>query len=382
MASAPERLLRHREDPVSASFLELFFDLAFVLALSQLASMLLADLDVGGALRTALLLAALWWVWVSTTWFTDWFAPSAAVVRFILVAAALGSLLMGAAVPQALGDRALLFAGAFVALNVGRNVLTSLLLRGHPRRPRSLRILFWFCASGVLWLAGALVPAARVPLWLTAMATDYVGPSIGWPTPGLGRARGDELRLTGGHLSERFQQIFIISLGELILVAGVAYAATDIGPAQTAAFLLVFTMAVLTGLLYITPAGGHLGQALERADPSRLGPASAYLHLVMVGGVVATAVGAKLAIAHPTEPGAVAVVVAGPALFLTGRLLLSAAINRRFSWPRLAALPALLVVGLLTAGLPLLVATAATAAILLVAAVLERTGVFAPRERG
>ncbi|MEV6373258.1 low temperature requirement protein A [Micromonospora musae] len=379
MASGQERLLRHREDPVSASFLELFFDLAFVLALSQLASLLLADLDVGGALRTALLLAALWLVWVTTTWFSDWFAPNAPIVRLILVGAALGSLLMGTAVPEALGDRALLFAGAFVALSVGRNVLTSTLLRGHPRHLRSLRILFWFCASGVPWLVGALVPVARVPLWLIAMMMDYLGPSLGWPTPGLGRSSRDELRLTGGHLSERFQQVFIISLGELILVAGLAYADTDLGPAQTAAFLLVFATAVLTGLLYVTPAGGYLGPAIDRADPSRLGPASAYLHLVMIGGVVATAVGAELAIAHPAEPGVVAVVVAGPALFLTGGLLLPAAINRRFSWPRLAALPALLVVGLLTSGHPLLVATAACAAILLLVAVLEWTAIFSRR---
>ncbi|MFI7604670.1 low temperature requirement protein A [Micromonospora sp. NPDC049366] len=376
MASRPERLLRRREDPASATFLELFFDLAFVLVLSQLASALLDDLTGTGALKTALLLAATWWMWTTTTWSTDWYTPNAPTMRSLVIAAALATLLMGAAVPAALGGRALLFAIPYVALHVGRVVITSLVLRRHPLGRRSKRILFWYSISGTLWVAGAVVPAVRVPLWLTALAIDYSGPSLGWPTPRLGPAHSEELQLTGGHLSERFQQVFIIALGELVLSAGLTYADTPIDPMRTAAFLLVFATAVLIGLLYTAPAGRHLGPAIDRADPSRLAPITAYLHLVMVAGLVVTAVGAELVITHPLQPGPVAVVAAGPTLFLAARVLLSLAIYRRLAWPRLAAVPVMAVATILTVDLPLLVGSATATAILGLVVVLDRATLF------
>ncbi|MGK5737481.1 low temperature requirement protein A [Micromonospora sp. URMC 103] len=378
MASRPERLLRRREDPVSASFLELFFDLAFVLALNQLATVLLADLTVAGALRTALLLAPIWWLWVTTTWTTDWYAPEAPVVRGLLVASTLGGLLMGVAVPAALGERAGLFVGPYLAINLGRSLFSMILLRGHPRRQRSTRIITWYAVSAPLWLAGLFVPAARVPLWVLALVVEYTAPTVGWTVPGLGRARPEELRLTGGHLSERLQQVFIISLGELVLTAGLAFTDSGTGAAHTAAFLLVFATAVLLGLLYVTPAGRALAPALDQADPTRLGADSAYLHLVMIGGVMTTAAGAELVIAHPDEAGAAFVIAAGPVVFLVGRLLLSTAINRRFSWVRLAGLSAVVVMGLATMNRPLIVVTAASTGILLVVATLDRTRTFAP----
>ncbi|SIQ63492.1 low temperature requirement protein A [Micromonospora avicenniae] len=380
MVSRPERLLRHREDPASATFLELFFDLAFVFALNQLTTVLLVDLSIAAALRAAILLAALWWLWVATTWSADWYAPGALVLRMVLIGAALGGLLMGAAAPNALGGRAELFAGALVATELGRGLLGLVALRNHPRQRRSLRILCWSVVSGVLWMAGVFTPAARVPLWLLALTIHYLGPSLGWPVPGLGRATPEELQLTGRHLAERFQQVFVISLGELVLTAGLGYTRAGTGLAHTVAFVLVFATAVLLGLLYVTPAGQQLAPAIERADPTRFGAESAYLHLVIVGGVVATAAGAELVIVRPDEAGAVAFVVTGPALFLTGRLLLSTAIHRRLSWPRLVGVPLLVVVGVVTADLPLLVATAATTVLLSVVAVVERAGVFTARQ--
>ncbi|RKN28628.1 low temperature requirement protein A [Micromonospora musae] len=378
MAGSRERLLRHREDPVSASFLELFFDLAFVFTLNQVGAVLLADPSIDGALRTALLLATVWFLWVTTTWSADWYAPDAPVVRVVRIGAALAGLLMGVAVPAALDDRSALFVGAYLVVNAGRGLLGLVVLRGHPLRRRIGRILCWFAASGVLWLAGLFLPAARVPLWGLALLVEYAGPSVGWPTPWLGRSRPQELRLRGAHFAERFRQVFIISLGELIFSAGLAYAESETSPAQTGAFLLIFATAVLLGLLYVTPGGRQLASAIERARPTRLGTASNLLHLVMIAGVVSTAVAAEVVIGHPGEPGAVAVVVAGPALFLAGRLLLSAAINRRISLPRLLGLPVLVAVGLVAADLPLLVATAVTTAVLVAVAVLDRARVFAP----
>ncbi|MCX5068605.1 low temperature requirement protein A [Micromonospora lupini] len=378
MASRPERLLRGNDAPLSASFLELFFDLAFVLSLSQLTEHLLHDLTLAGALHTALLLAGVWWIWVSTTWSADWYDPETPAIRAVLVAATLGSLLAGVATPQALRERGVLFAGAYVAVHLIRGVVTATMLRGHPRQRRALRILYWYSVTAVPWLAGAFLPQWRVPLWVLALAIDLSGPRLGWPTPRLGRARQQELHLAGAHFAERYQQIMIIALGELVLVAGLAYAGTHLDLAQTAAFLLVFVTAVLIGLLYVTPAGRHLGSAIEHADPARLGVITGYLHLVMIAGIVVTAVGAELSIAHPSGAGdtaAVAVILGGPTLFLVGRILFSVAIHRRLSWPRVSALFVLAgAAGALR--LPLLATSAVATGVVLVVAVLDQAALF------
>ncbi|MCZ7377452.1 low temperature requirement protein A [Micromonospora sp. WMMC250] len=383
MASRADRLLRGSDSPLSASFLELFFDLAFVLALSQLAEHLLHDLTVAGALRTALLLTGIWWIWVPTTWFADWYDPESPAVRWLLVASALGALLVGVAIPQALDGRGLLFAGAYVSVHIARGVVTTFALRGHPRQTRTLRILCWFSVSAVPWLAGGLLPDWRVPLWLLALALDLTGPRLGWPTPLMGRTRQQELHLAGGHFAERYQQIMIIALGELVLVAGLSYAGTDLHLRQTAAFLLVFATAVLIGLLYVTPAGQRLGPAIEHADPSRLGVVTGYVHLVMIAGLVVTSVGAELSIAHPARTGdltAVVVILSGPTLFLIGRILFSVAIHRRLSWPRVAALFVLAAAaGLLR--MPLLAVSAVATVVVLVVVVLDHAGLLSYRRR-
>ncbi|MEU1591041.1 low temperature requirement protein A [Micromonospora sp. NPDC005710] len=383
MASRPERLLRGDDSSLSASFLELFFDLAFVLALSQLAAHLLDDLSLAGALRTAVLLAGVWWIWVTTTWFADWYDPDSPAVRWLLVGAALGSLLAGVAIPQALDGRGLLFAGAYVSVHIARGVFGALALRGHPRQRRSVRILCWFSVSAVPWLAGGFLPQWRVPLWLLALAIDLTGPRLRWPTPGMGRAGRKELHLSGEHFAERYQQIMIIALGELVLVAGLSYAGTDLHLPQTVAFLLVFATAVLIGLLYVTPAGQHLGPAIERADSARLGTISGYLHLVMIAGLVVTSVGAELSITHPLRTGdttAVVVILSGPSLFLAGRILFSAAIHGRLSWPRVAALFVLAgAAGVLR--MPLLVVSAVATGVALVVVVLDHAGIGSYRHR-
>ena len=146
----PAPLLRQRDEPLSASFLELFFDLAFVLALMQLSGVLLSDMTTAGALNTALLLLPLWWVWAVTTWFSDWYARSNRRVRALLVGSTLGVILMSAAVPYVDEGQAVLFAGTYVAVHVGRSAFAALALRGHPLGRRPLRIFVWFSTSGVL----------------------------------------------------------------------------------------------------------------------------------------------------------------------------------------------------------------------------------------
>ena len=122
LPTAPVRHLRPRGDHAtqSTTAVELFFDLVYVFAVTQLSHQILEDLSVVGVLRAAFLLLVVWWAWIYTTWLANWFDPAASsAVRGVLTAVTLGSLLMAAALPEAFGDRALLFAASYVVLQVG-----------------------------------------------------------------------------------------------------------------------------------------------------------------------------------------------------------------------------------------------------------------------
>ena len=161
--------------------LELFFDLVYVFAITQLSHLLLDHPTVGGALQTLFLLLVVWWAWQYTTWFTNWFDPGVLSVRLLLGGMMLASLVMSVAIPEAFGERGLMFALAYVAIQVGRTGFAVLTLgASHPLGGGFRRILAWFAASGVLWVAGGLVEGgARYVLWLLALAVDYSGPATG-----------------------------------------------------------------------------------------------------------------------------------------------------------------------------------------------------------
>ncbi|MFC4016481.1 low temperature requirement protein A [Micromonospora sp. GCM10011542] len=362
------QLLRQRERPIRASFLELFFDLAFIFALTRLSQILLADLSGVEAFRTLLLFAAIWWVWFVTAWSADWFDPRAPLIVVLLLWVMFGDLLMAAAVPTAFTEHALLFAGAYVAIHLGRAALLIPALRGHPLQVRTARVAIWFAVSGVLWLVGAAVAPAREALWATALVLEYALARLGWPTPGLGRSSWPDLRVSGEHLSERYEQIFIIALGELILMSGVAYSQGGLDRDRTVAFVLAFLTAVALGRLYLVPAGARLGRAIDEAGPpgSKLALLAGYLHLIMIAGVLATSIAMELAIAEPRshDPARLFVSAAGPVLFLVGRVLLTAVVHHRLPWPRLIGVPVLVAGGFASAGLPLLGASSVTVGLL------------------
>src|SRR5829696_2348589 len=158
--------------------LELFFDLVYVFAVTQLSHLLLDYLSIRGALETLFLLLAVWWAWVYTAWFTNWFDPDQLPVRLVLVAVMLASLLMSVAIPDAFGERGLMFALAYVAIQVGRTAFTFIALRkslgtSHPLSRTLQRILTWFVGSGVVWIIGGLLGGeARYAVWLLALAVD------------------------------------------------------------------------------------------------------------------------------------------------------------------------------------------------------------------
>jgi low temperature requirement protein LtrA len=353
---------------------ELFFDLVYVLAVTQLSHLLLEHLDARGAAQTALLLVAVWFAWVYNAWFTNWFDPDRRPVRLVLLGVMLASLLMSASLPESFGERGVLFAGAYVAMQVGRTVFVVAALRNEPALRRNFqRILAWLAVAGVLWLAGGLAHGtAREALWLAALAVDLTAPLVGYWTPGLGRSRTTDWTIAGGHFGERFPLFLILALGESILVTGSVFGELPLSAASVAAFVVAFLGSVALWWVYFDRSAEDAGEVIAGSvDPGRLGrSAYTYCHLPMVAGIIVAAVGDELVIAHPGGHARVATtttVLLGPALFLAGHALFKRVVFGRLSVPRLLAIAALAGLWPLgTALAPLLLASVAT---LVVAAV-------------
>jgi low temperature requirement protein LtrA len=220
--------------------------------------------------------------------------------------------------------------------------------------------------SAVPWIAGAVVHGwVRGALWALAASVDYTAGALGWPAPRLGRARASELGVSGEFVAERFRQFFIIALGELILVSGLAFSSSGFEADRRAAVVVAFATTVLLWRIYIYRAGEVLGEAVAAAsDPLRVGLSAAYANLVMVAGIVGISVGDELVIRHPfghTEPAWIAVMLGGPAVFLVGRAGFEYAVFGRVSRSCLIGVLVLVAVSpAMILAPPLLVALAAT----------------------
>jgi low temperature requirement protein LtrA len=363
-----------RGGPERATFLELFLDLAYVFALTRISQRLVEDFNTHGwsllteISETALLLLALGFLWAYTTLITSRYNPEHPAIQLVVFGTMFGSLLMAVALPEAFGARGVVFAGAYVATQVGRQVVMVIALRGHERQATSVRALWWAMVSAVPWLAGAFVlQGARALVWTLALAIDYLGLLLGLPAPRLGRVRVAAWDFAGEHLAERYQQFVIIALGESILVLGVTFT-RDFAADRGAAFVLSFATTVLLWRIYFYRAGTVLAEAIAASpNPARLGRFVPYTHLVMVAGIVVTGVGYELVIDQPLghlNPGWLAAIFGGPALFLSGRSRFEYDVFARVSWSRVVGLLALAVLAPVMLPLPPLMATAAAAAVL------------------
>lgn len=216
-SASPRQHLRDRgrAGAERTTFVELFFDLVYVFAITQLSHLLIDDLTPAGLARAALLLVVVWWAWICTAWMANWYDPESPTVRGVLTGVMLASLLMAAALPHALDANGLLFAGSYVALQIGRNAAALRLIEsGHRLRRVFARVLAWSALSGTLWLAGAFVePELRIALWAPALAIDLVAPVAGYWLPGRGRTTTREYDISGEHFAERCQLFVIIALG-------------------------------------------------------------------------------------------------------------------------------------------------------------------------
>lgn len=355
-----------------ASNLELFYDLVFVLAVTQVSHLLLDDLTWRGAGRATLVLLVIWWAWNYTTWVTNMLDPDAVVVRLLVLAIMFASLVMAVAIPEAFGSRALLFAGAYVAIQVGRHVFLTFVVagRGSPERRPAAHILTWFVASGVFWLAGGLASGPnRIALWLVALGIDYVAPLVFYRVPGRPSLDPSAWDVETSHFAERFQLFVIIALGESIVVTGATTSQLSLGPARMAAFAVAFLSTAALWWLYFNYVAAIAQRRLELSpDRTKLArDGYTYLHVVIVAGVIVSAVGDEIVIAHPTETLSAAelvAVAAGPAIYLLGHVLFRLRMAGSVSGKRLAGAIACVVVGVAGTVTPALVVAALLVAVL------------------
>ena len=181
--------------------IELFFDLVYVFAVTQLSHFLLHHRTVTGALQAALLMVMVWLLWVYTTWVTNWLDPERLGVRLLLLALMLVSLVMAAALPEAFDGEGLAVGCCYALMQIGRSAFTVVALPGETLQRNFERILAWCCASGALAVAGGLSSGdARWILWLAAVATDLLGGIVGFYTPGLGRSSSGDWDIAGRSL--------------------------------------------------------------------------------------------------------------------------------------------------------------------------------------
>ena len=363
-------LLRHRDGGhARVGFVELFFDLVFVFAITQLSHTLLEHLTWSGVLQAAILLGALWWAWIDTSWITNWLDPERPLVRLMLFLLMGAGLVMSTSLPQAFGDKGLVFACAFVSIQVGRGLFTLWAVRTDKAlRLNFQRICIWAVAGGILWIAGGLTDGeTRLALWLVAVMGEFAAPAFYFWVPGLGRSHTADWAVEGGHMAERVGLFIIICLGESVLVTGATFAGLEWTPPVVAAFATAFVGTLAMWWIWFSKAHDAASDVIAHSsDTGRVARrAYTYAPILVVAGIVITAVGDELSLSHPNGPvdfATAGIVIGGPLLFLIGAQAFKLAAFGMWSPSRLTGIAAL---AALSFALPLLtplgLAMAATA---------------------
>ncbi len=351
MKTEKGKLLRERDgNEAHVSYVELFFDLVYVFAVTQLAHRLIGDLSALGALQTLVLWFAVWLGWQYTCWVTNWFDPETMSIRLLIFAIMLAGLVMSVAIPEAFGDRGLIFAAAYAAIQVGRTLFVLLQLEpGNALKRNFQRMLVWLCVSAAFWIAGGFSDGpARLIFWLVAVACEYVSPMIGLRVPGIGRSQTSDWTIEGGHMAERCQLFVIVALGESILDTGSSLDHTALWDLPILiAFLVAFLGSVAMWWVYFDTSSGDGSEAIVHSkDPGRMGAYFHYVHVIIVAGVIVSAVANEMAIAHPDQrivASHLGVLLGGPAIYLLGNAIYKKIVYGRFPLSHLCGLIALAV---------------------------------------
>jgi low temperature requirement protein LtrA len=345
----PSSLLRDRTAPHHnrVGYVELFFDLVFVFAVTQLSHHLLHHLSLEGAAQTGLLLLAVWTVWMWTAWVTNWLDSERTGPRAMVFGLMAAGLVMSAAIPDAFGEHGLAFAVAYAVMQVGRTLFMLYALRRGPANEFAnfRRILVYVLVSAVLWIAGGSHEGdARWECWIAAIALETAGPWTSFGVPGLGRSTTADWTVNPEHMAERCGLFLIIALGESIIVTGGTFAELEWRPERWIAFAAALTGTISMWWVYFGLAAHVATEAFaHHEDPGSVARAAyTYGHLPIVMGIIVTAVSDEMILAHPlghVEGKMLLATLLGPGLFLLGTGL--------FCWLLFRDLPVSAAVGVL-----------------------------------
>jgi len=343
---------------------ELFFDLVFVFAFTQVATLLANDPTFTGIGRGVLVLAALWWAWTAYAWLMNTVDPEEGVVGAALLVALIAMFVAALVVPNVFDDDGVLFGVCFLVVCAMHLALYALAGRGNPDLLGAvLRLAPWTLLGATLILLAGFMDGARTWLWLAALASTYVGAA-------LSGTRGWQLHPS--HLAERYGLVLIIVLGEAFISIGIGAAGIGIGPGEVVAAILGILVATSFWLAYFdffSIRGERMLRDLEGPERVALArDAYAYAHFPMIVGIVLFAFAMKTIVAHVGEEldsVAAFALCGGSALYLLTYSAIRIRIERRLrvSRGRLAAALALLLV------LPVAMVVPALAALALVTAV-------------
>jgi len=361
--------------------LELFFDLVFVFAITQVTGFVSADPTWTRLIEGLAILAVLWWAWVSYAWLGNTAASDEGAVRVVLLSAMAAVLICSLAVPHAFGRDGLVFGVAYLMVRVLHLAAYTVVSRSDPQlRGVVVRLATTMLpAAGLLVVAGALDGTAQALCWVGALAVDYGGLV----------ARGVEgWRVVAGHFAERHGLIIIIALGESIVAVGVGAEGLDLDAGIIAGALLGVAVAGALWWAYFDVVAIVAERRLRRAPPDeqvRIARDSyTYLHLPMVAGIVLSAVGVKKTLAGVGDE-----LHDVPAVALCGGVALYfvalSALKRRnigsFNVPRLVAAAALVALVPVATAVPALLALALVAVVACALIAFEFVHYAGARER-
>jgi low temperature requirement protein LtrA len=318
--------------------LELFFDLVFVLALTQCTALMAEHPSWGGVGKGLLVLGLMWWSWVGYAWLTSVVNPEEGSIRFAIFAAMAAMLVVALCVPDAFGDSRMLFAVAYAGVRFGQIALFILASRDEPALRTSVTGLAGGTAVGCgLLVVGALFedPNLQAAIWAVALALDMLEPflfgSEGW-------------KLHPSHFAERHGLIIIIALGESIVAIGVGAGHHVDAGVVTAAVLGIAVAGALWWLYFdivALVAERRLSNAAVGREQNDIARDSfSYLHFPMVAGIVLLALGMKKTLGHVDDPlktVPAAAMLGGTAVYLLAHVAFRWRNVHRFSTQRLAA---------------------------------------------
>ena len=343
--------------------LELFFDLVFVFALTQVTGFLAANQSGEGLLRGGLLFAALWWAWAAYAWLTNTLDPEEGAVRLAVFATTGAMLIVALAAPSAFGSEALVFGLAYFVVRAFHIVLYAIASRDDPEFHAAILRFAPAAVVGpsLLVVASFVDGPAEIGLWGAALAIDYLSALIG---------RGRGWRISPAHFVERHGLIVIIALGESIVAIGVGAAGLPLDTARIAAALLGMVVAAslwwsyFDWVIFISQARLTDAQGAERVELAR--DLYSYLHVPMVFGIVLFALGLKVTLGHVDEPLGVIPAIGlcgGLALYMAAHVALRLRISGGLGHGRPTATVVLLALIPVATMVPALVALALAAAV-------------------